>query len=181
LEHAGRPPPGWPRRGRSPGNSLREGQPSSRGSRGIDSAAHEAALEAGGRTLAVFGSGINRIYPPENKDLARRILESGAHVSQFWPDASPTRATFPMRNVVTSGLALGTVVIEAHGHSGASMQARLRLDHGKRLFLLRSLVMQEAWAQRYAARPGVVVVDSVDDIVTILDELLNPPVQLQIC
>src|SRR6266571_4547768 len=147
---------------------------------GIDSAAHEGALDAGGRTVAVLGTGINRLYPPANRDLATRILQHGAQVSQFWPDAPPTRVTFPMRNVVTSGIALGTVVVEASGKSGARLQARLCLDHGKRLFLLRSLVMQEEWAQRYAQRPGTTVVESVDDVVEVVDEFLNPPVQLSL-
>jgi len=148
--------------------------------RGIDSAAHEGALEAGGRTVAVLGTGINRIYPPENAPLAARILDHGVHVSQFWPDAPPTKFSFPMRNVVSSGMALGTVVVEAHGRSGARMQARLCLEHGKRLFLVRSLVLHEEWAQRYAERPGAMVVESVDDVVGILDELLSPPVQLSL-
>jgi DNA processing protein len=73
--------------------------------RGIDGAAHDAALAAGSRTIAVFGTGIDRVYPPEHEDLARRILERGVHVSQFWPDTPPARFTFPMRNVVTSGMA----------------------------------------------------------------------------
>jgi DNA processing protein len=148
--------------------------------RGIDSAAHEGALAAGGRTVAVFGTGINRIYPPENAPLAARILRHGAHVSQFWPNAPPTKFSFPMRNVVSSGMALGTVVVEAHGKSGARMQARLCLEHGKRLFLVRSLVLHEEWAQRYAERPGTIVVESVDDVVAVLDDLLSPPVQLSL-
>jgi DNA processing protein len=147
---------------------------------GIDAAAHEAALDAGGRTVAVLGTGINRVYPPANRDLAVRILERGAQVSQFWPDAPPTRVTFPMRNVVTSGMALGTVVVEASGTSGARLQARLCLEHGKRLFLLRSLVMHEEWARRYAERPGSTVIDSVDEVVEVVDEFLDPPVQLSL-
>jgi DNA processing protein len=147
---------------------------------GIDAAAHEGALDAGGRTVAVLGTGINRVYPPAHRDLASRILQHGAQVSQFWPDAPPTQSTFPMRNVVTSGIALGTVVVEASGKSGARLQARLCLDHGKRLFLVRSLVMHEEWAQRYAERPGATVVESVDDVVEVVDAYLNPPVQLSL-
>ncbi len=136
--------------------------------RGIDSAAHKAALEAGGRTIAVMGTGIERVYPEENRELANLIGETGALVSQFWPDAPPTKYTFPMRNVVMSGLGFGTVVIEASSTSGAKMQARLALEHGKRVFLLRSLVMSQEWATKYADRPGAEVVDSVDDIVSSL-------------
>jgi DNA processing protein len=146
--------------------------------RGIDGAAHEGALDAGGRTVAVLGTGITRVYPPEHDRLAERVLGSGALVSQFWPTAPPTRTSFLIRNVVTSGMAVGTVVVEAHGRSGARAQARHCLEHGKRLFLVRSLVMQEPWAQRYAEHAGTTVVDSVDDIITGLTALVEPPTQL---
>ena len=147
--------------------------------RGIDGAAHEAAMGAGGRTIAVFGTGIDRVYPPEHEDLARRVLEQGAHVSQFWPDTPPSRFTFPMRNVVTSGMALGTVVVEAHGRSGARLQARICLEHGKRLFLVRSLVPQEPWARKFAEHPATTVIDSVDDVLDAAATLAAPlPAQL---
>jgi len=136
--------------------------------RGIDAAAHRAALEAGGRTIAVMGTGISRVYPAEHHELAERIVDSGALVSQFWPDAPPARWSFPMRNVVMSGMAVGTVVVEASSTSGAKMQARLALEHGKRLFLVESLVMREEWAKRYAEHPGATVVQSVDDVVDVL-------------
>jgi predicted Rossmann fold nucleotide-binding protein DprA/Smf involved in DNA uptake len=127
------------------------------------------------RTIAVFGTGINRIYPPEHEDLAQRILDNGAHVSQFWPDAPPAKFTFPMRNVVTSGMALGTVVVEAHGRSGAWMQARICLEHGKRLFLVRSLVLHEPWARKYAEHPATTVIDSVEEVVEAAATLATPP------
>jgi DNA processing protein len=135
---------------------------------GIDAAAHSATLEAGGRTVAVMGTGIKRIYPTQNKELAEQIARAGALVSQFWPDAPPTKYSFPMRNVVMSGMAIGTVVVEASNTSGARMQARLALEHGKRLFLVESLVLREAWARRYAEYPGTTVVESVDDVVDVL-------------
>jgi DNA processing protein len=137
---------------------------------GIDTAAHEATIEAGGRTVAVMGTGIQRVYPAQNRDLAARIVDAGgALVSQFWPDAPPTRYSFPMRNVVMSGMGVGTVVVEASSTSGAKMQARLALDHGKRLFLVESLVMHEKWARDYAQRPGATVVKSVDDVLAALE------------
>jgi DNA processing protein len=146
---------------------------------GIDSAAHEAALDARGRTVAVLGTGIETIYPAKNSKLADRILaEGGALVSQFWPDAPPTRFSFPMRNVVMSGMATGTAVIEANSISGAKMQARLALQHGKRLFLMKDLVMQEEWAQRYAKDPGATVVSSVEDIIEVVGRVIKPPTQL---
>ena len=137
--------------------------------RGIDSEAHTAALEAGGRTLAVMGTGIDGVYPKENANLARRIAAEGALVSQFWPGAPPRAQNFPLRNVVSSGIAMGTVVVEASGRSGARMQARLALEHGKRLFLVKPLVLQEDWARQYATRPGTTVVESVDDVLSVID------------
>jgi DNA processing protein len=136
--------------------------------RGIDTVAHEACIEAGGRTIAVLGSGIRRIYPPENVQLAEAVVKSGAVVSQFWPDAAPTSYTFPRRNVVTSGMGQGTVVVEASATSGAKMQARLAIEHGKQVFLLRSLVTERAWAKKYLSRPRVYEVSDVDDIVRLL-------------
>jgi DNA processing protein len=147
--------------------------------RGIDTAAHAAALDANGRTVAVVGQGIlTPVYPRENQDLADQICERGAVVSQFWPDAPPRPMNFPMRNVVMSGMAMGTVVVEASSTSGAKMQARLALEHGKRLFLLESLVNSQEWAQRYAARPGVTVVRNLDDVLDVLIKLASTPEQL---
>lgn len=132
--------------------------------RGIDTAAQEATLAAGGRTIAVVGTGILRTYPPENAALAERISANGAIVSQFWPDAPPARANFPRRNITMSGITQGTVVIEAGSTSGAKMQARLALQHGKSVFLVRSLVSQP-WARRYLSQ-GAVEVDDVSDVLT---------------
>ncbi|TDD27018.1 DNA-processing protein DprA [Actinomadura sp. KC06] len=134
--------------------------------RGIDTAAHTATLDAGGRTVAVICTGIlSPTYPTENADLARRIVSGGgAVVSQFWPEAPPRRTNFPLRNVVMSGLAAGTIVVEASATSGAKMQARIALEHGKRLFLPERLLEDQEWAQRYANRPGVTVVRALDDV-----------------
>lgn len=146
---------------------------------GIDGAAHQAALDAGGRTVAVVGTGIRRTYPRDHEKLAEQIVESGgAIVSQFWPDAPPTQWSFPMRNVTMSGMGVGTVVIEASKTSGAKNQARRALEHGKRLFLVEALVMQEPWARDYAQRPGTTVVKSIDDVITALDTDLTPAQQL---
>jgi DNA processing protein len=147
---------------------------------GIDTEAHTAALDAGGRTIAVMGTGIDRVYPKENAALAERIAESGALLSQFWPGAPPRRSNFPLRNVVTSGVAVGTIVIEASATSGAKMQARLALEHGKRLFLVESLVLQEEWAQRYRSRRGAQVVHGVEDVVAALESDREPVTELQL-
>lgn len=130
---------------------------------GIDTAAHEAALKAGARTVAVLGSGLRRIYPRANEQLAEQVARSGALVSQFWPDQAPTTYSFPRRNVTMSGMGQGTVVIEASATSGAKLQARLALEHGKKVFLLRNLVTHQEWAQKYLKR-GAIEVTDVDDI-----------------
>jgi DNA processing protein len=137
---------------------------------GIDTAAHQAALAAGGRTVAVIGTGLRHSYPPENAGLQREIAAAGAVVSQFWPDAPPTRTSFPLRNAVMSGLALGTVVVEASSRSGARVQARLALAHGRPVFLWRAL-LDEPWAQEFARRPGVYVVDDAAQVVQTVERL----------
>src|SRR5262249_28511522 len=92
---------------------------------GTDAAAHPAALEAGGRTVAVVGTGIERVYPAENRELADRIVESGgAILSQFLPDSPPRRTNFPIRNRTMSGYAVGTVVVEAGAAEGGARAAR---------------------------------------------------------
>jgi DNA processing protein len=122
----------------------------------------------------VIGTGILApTYPRTNRDLDAAVTHAGAVVSQFWPTAPPQRSTFPLRNVVMSGLSLGTVVIEASGTSGAKMQARFALEHGKRLFLLDALVDTQDWARRYADRPGVVVIRDASQVITVANALTN--------
>ena len=137
---------------------------------GIDAAAHRAALDAGGRTVAVIGNGLRHAYPPENASLQHRIASDGAVVSQFWPEAPPSRASFPMRNAVMSGLALGTVVVEASHRSGARLQSRLALAHGRPVFLLSPLLAQ-TWAQELGRRPGVYVVTEAAEITATIERL----------
>lgn len=131
---------------------------------GIDTAAHVGALNTGGRTIAVFGTGINRVYPSQNQALARRIPSSGAVVSQFMPDQGGTRWSFPVRNIVTSGLALATVVVEAGPTSGAKLQAHDALRHGKHVFLLRDLVESQPWAAGLIGSPGVTTIEDPRDV-----------------
>jgi DNA processing protein len=147
--------------------------------KGIHRAAHEATLAAGGRTVAVVGTGIRRVYPAEHRELAERIVEEGgAILSQFLPDAPPRPERFPLRNRTMSGYSIGTVVVEASSTSGAKMQARLALAHNKRVFLVRELVTREEWAQRYAEHPAATVVDTVEDVLGVLEAELAPPAQL---
>jgi DNA processing protein len=102
--------------------------------RGIDTAAHRGALAAGGRTLAVLGSGIASVYPPENAGLAEKIVARGALLSQFAPDAEPLPFHFPLRNRTLAGLALGVVVVEAAERSGALITAGQAGELGREVF-----------------------------------------------
>ena len=131
---------------------------------GIDTAAHEGALAAKARTVAVTGTGILRMYPKENEALAEEIAAAGAVVSQFWPMAPPSSHSFPRRNITMSGMGQGTVVVEASATSGAKMQARLALEHGKKVFLLKSLVRDYSWARTYLGR-GATEVSSSEQII----------------
>lgn len=144
---------------------------------GIDTAAHRGALEAGGRTVAVIGTGILRSYPKENAALQAELGASQLVVSQFWPQASPTRTSFPMRNAVMSGYAAVTVVVEAAWKSGARMQARLALEHGRPVLLLEDL-LEHDWAREYANLPGTRVVSGPDDVLEQLADILAPTEEL---
>lgn len=101
---------------------------------GIDTAAHHAALNAKGRTIAVLGSGIDVLYPTENRALAKKIVQSGALVTEFAPGTSPERGNFPIRNRIISGMTLGTVVIEAPEKSGSLQTATLASEQGREVF-----------------------------------------------
>lgn len=138
---------------------------------GIDTAAHGTALAVGGRTVAVVGTGLRCTYPAQNARLQQEIADKGLVISQFWPDAPPSKTSFPMRNAVMSGYSLATVVVEAAYRSGARMQARLALEHGRRVFLMRSLMTHE-WAREYAARPNTTVIDGPDDVFDRLGSLV---------
>ena len=140
--------------------------------RGIDTAAHRAALDAGGRTVAVVGTGIGRVYPAENRELQNEIAERGLVLSQFWPDAPPQKHTFLMRNATMSGYGLATVVIEAGETSGARAQARMAVEHGRQVILTNQVVAQNQWAARLVGRPGVHVANSVDDVMHIVEQVV---------
>jgi DNA processing protein len=139
---------------------------------GIDTAAHQAALDAGGRTVAVIGTGVLRHYPQSNRALQDHIGEVGLVLSQFWPDASPAKHQFPMRNAVMSGYAAATVVVEAGETSGARIQARLALQHGRPV-ILTGEVVRRTWAQQLAGKPGVHVVRSTAELLAAVDDILD--------
>jgi DNA processing protein len=102
--------------------------------RGVDAVAHQSALKAGGRTIAVLGSGVDRVYPPEHSQLAAKIIGSGALVSDFAPGTAPEASNFPPRNRIISGLAMATVVVEAGETSGALITAQFAVDQGREVF-----------------------------------------------
>lgn len=138
---------------------------------GIDSAAHRAALDAGGRTVAVVGTGLRHCYPAVNRDLQAEIGDRGAVISQFWPDAGPAKHHSPMRNAVMSGCGIATVVVEAGEHSGTRVQARLALEHGRHVFLLPEVVERTSWGRDLSSRPNTTVLKGPDHLLEVLDEL----------
>lgn len=107
--------------------------------RGIDGIAHEAALETGGRTLAVLGSGIHDVYPREHRNLSRRIGEQGAVISDNLPNAKPDRWNFPARNRIISGLSRGVLVVEAPEKSGGLITVDFAADQGRDVFAVPGL------------------------------------------
>jgi DNA processing protein len=139
---------------------------------GIDTAAHRAALASGGRTVAVIGTGINKVYPAENRDLHQEIATRGLLLSQFWPDAPPQKQNFLMRNATMSGYGLATVVVEAGEHSGARAQARIAVEHGRPVILTDLVVERTDWAQALVGRPGIHVASSLSSVLDIVDQLI---------
>jgi DNA processing protein len=135
---------------------------------GIDTAAHEGAL-AGGSSVAVVGTGLDRVYPARNRDLAHRLAARGAIVSEFPLGTPPRPGQFPRRNRIISGLALGVLVVEAALDSGSLITARLAAEQGREVFALPGSIHSPlSKGCHRLIREGAKLVDCVDDI---LDEL----------
>ncbi|MDX3092682.1 DNA-processing protein DprA [Streptomyces sp. ME02-6978a] len=137
--------------------------------KGIDAAAHQALLAAGGRTFAVTGTGIAApIFPAENRPLAKAILSAGgargSAAEQVLAHQPAGEVHLPRRNVVTSGTTLGSVVIEASCTSGAKMQARLAAEHGKLVFLIHSLADTQPWARKTLDESRAILVTASSEI-----------------
>jgi DNA processing protein len=144
--------------------------------RGVDSAAHRGALEGGGVTIAVFGCGVDVIYPREHRGLAARIAERGALVSEFPPGTPPLRSFFPQRNRIISGLSLAVVIVEAAEGSGSLITADFALDQGRTVLAVPGNVLG---GRNYGAhallRDGAKLVECADDILEELPLALTQP------
>lgn len=137
--------------------------------RGIDSAAHRGALEAGGRTIAVLGSGLDAIYPPENRRLAGRIAEHGAVLSQFAPRARALPYHFPERNRVIAGLALGVVVVEAAERSGSLITAGHAAELGREVMAVPGRVTSPLSRGAHGLlKDGAAPVEGWEDVVALM-------------
>lgn len=132
---------------------------------GVDGIAHQAALEAGGRTIAVLGGGVNRIYPHEHRGLAKRVAEQGAVMSEYAPDRKPDAPNFPARNRIISGLSLGVVVVEAPDRSGALITVDFAADQGRDVFAVAgNVTAANSMGTNRLIRDGARLVRSADDV-----------------
>jgi DNA processing protein len=140
--------------------------------RGIDTAAHEGALSVGGKTAAVLGCGIDIVYPPENLDLYRRIVETGAVLSEFPFGRKADRQSFPMRNRVVSGISEGVVVVESDVQGGAMITARFAGEQGRLIFAVPGRIDQAtSHGCHQLIRDGATLLTGVDDILSELSYL----------
>jgi DNA processing protein len=137
--------------------------------KGIDTAAHRATVDAGGRTLAVLGNGLDQVYPAANRDLARRIVSSGALVSEFPPGTPPDAVNFPRRNRIIAGLARAIVIVEAGLPSGALITADFALEQGRDVLAVPgSILSPTCKGSNELLRQGATPVTCVEDILEVL-------------
>lgn len=142
--------------------------------RGVDSLSHRAALKAGGRTIAVLGSGVDVPYPPENKGLMEKIIESGGVISEFPPGTPPDKENFPRRNRIISGLSLGVLVVEAASDSGALITARYATDQGREVFAVPgNITSANSEGANELIRMGATLIRQANDIVEELAPVLK--------
>ncbi|GLZ37653.1 DNA-processing protein DprA [Actinokineospora sp. NBRC 105648] len=145
---------------------------------GIDTAAHEATLAMGGRTVAVIGTGITKYFPAANRALHEKIAANGLLLSQFWPNTPPTKQTFPMRNATMSAYGRATVVVEAGEQSGARIQARSAVAHGRPVVLLDAVARGTNWGRRLCDEPGVFVATDAASALRLVRDVLDESAQL---
>ena len=144
---------------------------------GVDAAAHRGALAVRGRTLAVLGSGVNRIYPGKHNSLAQEITEQGALLSEYPLDAPPDASNFPERNRIISGLTLGTLVVESHASGGALITARMAVEQDREVFAVPNILDRSAGvgANRLIQRGHAKLVIDVEDVLDELNMSARPP------
>ncbi len=141
---------------------------------GIDTAAHEGALDAGAMTVAFLGHGIDRVYPSANRDLAHRISQNGILVSEYPLGSPPRREHFPQRNRLISGLSLGTLIVEAARRSGSLITARLAGEQGREVFAIPGSIHSPlSRGCHQLIKQGAKLVESADDIVSELGALVG--------
>ena len=146
--------------------------------RGIDAAAHRGALNGGGRTIAVLGSGLSKLYPPENRELATEIVARGAVVSESAMLTDPVPGAFPQRNRIISGLSLGSVVVEASDRSGALITVVHSIEQGRDVFAVPGPVdSRMSRGCHHLIKEGAKLVETVDDILNELGPTVQPVAQ----
>ena len=142
--------------------------------RGVDAIAHQAALKAGGRTLAVLGSGVDRIYPPEHRQLAEKLSLQGAIISDYAPGTPPDSSNFPPRNRIISGLSMAVVVVEAGDISGALITAEFAVDQGRDVFAVPgSVYAPQSKGTNHLIANGARVLLQPSDVLKALDLTRN--------
>lgn len=134
--------------------------------RGVDTSAHKAALEVGGKTIAVFGCGVDMVYPTENRKLAVSIKEEGLILSEYPMGTPGYPQNFPVRNRIVSGLSSGVVVIEGAQYSGSAITARLAMDQGREVFAVPGdITRKQSWGPNLLIKQGAKLVQEAQDIV----------------
>lgn len=142
---------------------------------GVDAASHEAALDIGGKTIAVLGTGIDITYPPGNKRLFRRIAEQGVIVTELAPGTPPRRENFPIRNRIISGLSLGTIIVEATRRSGSLITARMAAEQNREVFAVPGSIFSEATEGTHRlVQYGAKLVHDVDDVLSEFGDRFKP-------
>jgi len=143
--------------------------------RGIDTAAHEGCIKGGGRTIAVMGGALDKVYPPENEPLAEQITKQGAVLTEFAMGREPDRTTFAIRNRIVSGLSMGVVVVEAGLKSGALITADVAAEQGRTIFAVPGRIdSQASRGPHKLIKAGARLVEDVDDILQEFEFLIPP-------
>jgi len=145
------------------------------GARGIDTAAHQGALSAKGRTVAVLGTGINIVFPAENRELFERIAENGAVITQFPFNRQADKQTFPIRNRIVAGMTLGTVVVEATLNSGALITAHFATEYGRQVFAVPGpITSPRSKGCHELIKKGAKLCEGAEDILSEFEYLFPP-------